>query len=218
MKNVVLSPAYLGPVQYYTKLYAAPTIYMERHEHYVKQTYRNRCLIAGPAGVQALTIPVEHCNGAHTAICDVRLSDHGDWRRLHWAALVSAYESSPYFDYFSDDFHAIYLRPFRFLVDFNEAFQELVCRLLDLRPRIITTEAYLDPLPADTLDLRTAIRPKAAAGSDPDFRPAPYYQVFAGRHGFLPNLSVADLLFNMGLESRLVLRDSIAGPAAGSQA
>ena len=217
MKNVLLSTAYLGPVQYYTKLYAAPTVYLERHDHYVKQTYRNRCLIAGPAGVQALTIPIEHATGPKTAACDVRISDHGDWRHLHWAALVSAYEGSPFFEYFADGFHALYRRRFTFLVDFNDALQELVCSWLGLFPRIVRTRQYVDDLPPATLDLRDAIRPKRPAGADPTFCPAPYWQVFAGRHGFLPNLSIVDLLFNMGLEARLVLRASIVDAEASAE-
>ena len=168
MTNVLLSTAYLGPVQYYTKLYAAPTVYLERHDHYVKQTYRNRCLIAGPAGVQTLTIPVEHATGPKTAACDVRISDHGDWRHLHWTALVSAYESSPYFEYFADDFHDLYRRRFAFLVDFNDALQELVCHLLGLRPHATPT-----PCRPPRSTCATPSAPSARPGPTPLSAPRP---------------------------------------------
>lgn len=208
MNAVLLTSAYLAPVQYYTKLYAAPRVVEERGEHYVKQTYRNRCVIAGPDGPLALSLPVEH-EGPRPATRDVRLSDHGNWRHTHWAALCSAYENSPYFPYYADDFRRIYERRFTFLVDFNAALQALVCDLLDLHPDLTVRTDYVDTAAEGLEDLRERIRPKTGFADDAHFRPAPYYQVFAARTGFLPNLSMADLLFNMGPESRLVLRRSI---------
>lgn len=216
MRPVILTSAYLAPVQYFTKLYAAPYIVEERAEHYVKQTYRNRCLIAGPSGALALTLPVEHNYSCRPATRDIRLSEHGNWRHLHRTALVSAYENSPFFEYYADDILPFYDRPFRFLVDFNEALQRIVCDLLDLHPDVRPTAAYAIPGPGED-DLRETIRPKADTGGDPGFRPAPYYQVFADRTGFLPNLSIADLLFNMGPESRIVLRRSIVDVPCAEQ-
>lgn len=208
MNPVILTSAYLAPVHYYTKLYAAPAVIEERCEHYVKQTYRNRCVIAGPDGPLALTLPIEH-GGHRPATRDIRLSDHGNWRHLHWNALCSAYEGSPFFEYYADDFRPFYERRFEFLVDFNEALSATVCSLLDLHPRITPTEAYLTEVPAGTDDFRETIRPKVPYTDDPAFHPQPYFQVFRQRTGFLPNLSIVDLLFNMGPETRLVLRDSI---------
>ncbi len=208
MNAVVLTSAYLGPVQYFTKLYAAPRVVEERADHYVKQTYRNRCLIAGPDGPLALTLPVER-SGPRTATRDVRLSDHGNWRHTHWNALESAYENSPYFPYYADDFRRIYTQRYTFLVDFNEALRELVCELLSLQPCLSISTDYVDAQAEGLDDYRETIRPKADFRLDPHFCPAPYYQVFSARTGFLPNLSIADLLFNMGPESRLVLRRSI---------
>lgn len=210
MKPVLLTSAYLAPVQYYTKLYAAPYVVEERADHYVKQTYRNRCLIAGPDGPLALTVPVERSDREKPATCDVRISDHGNWRHLHWTALVSAYEGSPYFEYYADDFRPLYEKKFSFLVDFNEALRETICQLIDLRPDIRPNGgAYVDAAACGLEDLREAIRPKTGHAADAAFRPAPYYQVFSDRTGFLPNLSMADLLFNMGPESRIVLRNSV---------
>ena len=209
MRPVLLTSAYLAPVQYFTKLYAAPYVVEERCDHYVKQTYRNRCVIAGPDGPLPLTIPIGHTDTPKPATRDIRISDHGNWRHLHWTALVSAYDNSPYFFYYADDFAALYERRYEFLVDFNEALQQLVCRLLDLRPDVRPTTAYADAGALGVEDLRETIRPKAGFANDPHFTPAPYYQVFRQRHGFLPNLSIADLLFNMGPESRLVLRQSV---------
>ena len=182
---------------------------METCEHYVKQTYRNRALIAGPNGVQALTIPVEHEYNKRPATRDIRLSDHGNWQHLHRNALQSAYEGSPFFEYYADDLLPIYDKGHQFLVDFNEDFLYTICDLLDLKPNVVKTEAYADALALGADDFRETIRPKNSHSIDKTFRSVEYYQVFRHKHGFLENLSIIDLLFNMGPESRLVLRDSI---------
>ena len=136
---------------------------------------------------------------------DIRISDHGNWRHLHWNALVSAYNMSPFFEYYEEDFAPFYEKKYEFLFDYNEELRQLICRLLDLHPNVIYTEEYQSEVPND---FREIIRPKHE-GEDPSFSPKPYYQVFQGKHGFLPNMSIVDLLFNMGPEGLLVLRDSI---------
>lgn len=209
MNSVLLTSAYLPPIQYFSKIYGAPCIYMEICEHYVKQTYRNRALIAGPNGVQALTIPVEHEYNKRPDTRDIRLSDHGNWQHLHRNALQSAYEGSPFFEYYADDLLPIYDKGHQFLVDFNEDFLYTICDLLDLTPNVVKTEAYADALALGADDFRETIRPKNSHFIDKTFRSVEYYQVFRHKHGFLENLSIIDLLFNMGPESRLVLRDSI---------
>lgn len=203
---ILLSSAYLAPVQYYAHLYAADAVVEDRYEHYTKQTYRNRAYIATPDGPQPLTIPVVRSGATHTATRDIRISDHGNWRHLHWNALVSAYENSPYFEYYADDFRPLYEKPFDFLVDFNEALEHTILDLLSLDKPITLSDSYVAEPGADVLDLRTVISPKVPEGADPLFQAHPYYQVFAERTGFLPNLSMVDLLFNHGNESRLLLR------------
>ena len=210
MNPVILTSAYLAPVQYYTKLYAAPQVIEERFDHYVKQTYRNRCVIAGPNGPLALTLPIAHTEVLKPTTRDIRLSDHGNWRHLHWNALQSAYDKSPYFEYYADDFRPFYEKRYDYLVDFNEGLRATVCELLGLQPQIEVTTAYEEHPGYD--DFRELIRPKVDFATDKTFRALPYYQVFSQKTGFLPNLSILDLLFNMGPESRLVLRDAIVEP------
>lgn len=228
---MILSSAYLAPVQYYTKLYdgahaqqadpqSAHRIIEERADHYVKQTYRNRCIIAGDDGPIALTIPVSAPDVlpdgtrpvgiSKTPMHSVLISDHGDWRHQHFQAIVSAYRSSPFFEYYADDFSRVFHTPYERLVDFNEALRNFILDALDLHPLIeVNDGAYLPPSPDD---YRETIRPKLPYTTDATFAPVKYWQVFASRHGFQPNLSIIDLLFNAGPESRLVLRDSLRRP------
>lgn len=206
----LLSTGYLPPVHYFTKLFAYPQVMIEQMDHYVKQTYRNRCVIAAPDGPLALTIPTVKPDTEKCPLRDIRISDHGNWRHLHWNALCSAYNHTPYFEYYRDDFAPFYeQKPFTFLVDYNEALIALVCSLIDLTPQLSRTTTYLPPSPTGIDDFRELIHPKRPATEvDSTFHPVPYYQVFQERLGFLPNLSIVDLLFNMGPESLLVLQQS----------
>ena len=200
----LLSTTYFGPVQWYQKLHTGHTVYIEACETNAKQTFRNRCVIATANGTQVLTVPVERPADIELNRCpirDLRISDHGRWRQLHWNALQSAYSESPFFEYYADDLRPFFERRYDYLFDYNMAIIETMCELLDVRPDIRLTcdyvpSAFLHP---GTIDYREAITPKHPA-DDPDFTPRPYYQVFASRTGFIPNISILDLLFNMGPE------------------
>ena len=206
-----LSSAYLAPVQYYAHLVACRRAVVEQYDHYVKQTYRNRCTIAAPDGPLSLTVPIVKPDTPKCLMRDIRISDHGNWRHLHWNALESAYNHTPFFEYYRDDFRPFYEQRYEFLMDFNEALCHLVCSLIDIEPDLSRSTSYCADLPSgETEDCRECIHPKKDfRTADPAFRPQPYYQVFQERLGFLPNLSIVDLLFNMGPESLLVLRDSL---------
>lgn len=199
--RVLLSTTYFGPIQWYQKLYRAEHVEIEQWESFQKQTYRNRCLIATANGVLALTVPVEH--GDSPLIKDIRLSDHGNWRHLHWNALQSAYGESPFFEYYQDDIRPFFERQWTFLLDFNEEIRRKMCELIDIQPNVSYTEGFI-PEESPLTSYRTAISPKHPQ-DDPDFLPKRYYQVYEQKHGFLPNLSILDLLFNMGPESIFLL-------------
>ena len=200
MKQLLLSTTYFGPIQWYQKLYRAESVQIERWESFQKQTYRNRCIIATTNGPQALTVPIER-QFTINSIKDIRISDHGNWRHLHWNALQSAYGESPFFDYYQDDIRPFFEQRWDYLLDFNEAIREKMCELLDIQPKVDYSKKFtVYSLSSCVPDYRMVIRPKNPE-PDPDFTPKRYYQVYEQKHGFLPNLSILDLLFNMGPES-----------------
>ena len=188
-----LHTTFFGPVQWYQQLYRSEGVYINANEPYQKQTVRNHCLIAAPNGVQKLTVPIEHPSPTHhpSPISQIRISSHGNWQRQHWHALQTAYGDSPFFIYYEDD-----IRPFfyedrwEYLFDYNMDIMKKMCELLDIQPNFVET-------PPSPITQNPSLIPHHPT--------KPYYQVFRERHGFLPNLSILDLLFNMGNEAILFL-------------
>ncbi len=203
-ETVILPIAYLAPISYYCRLLAYQKVQLEQWEHYIKQTYRNRCIIASESGPLSLSIPVEKANPM-LPIKDIRISDHGNWRHLHWQALVTAYENTPYFEFYADDFKPLYEKKYNFLIDYNESLRILVCDLLNITPHISMTKSY-EPKPEGE-DCRLLFSPKSKL-EDNLFIQSSYYQVFSSKNGFLSNMSIVDLLFNMGPESIFILKKS----------
>ncbi len=157
MSDIYLSTAYLAPVEYYVALANAESIVIEQHEHYVKQSYRNRCCIATPNGVMDLGIPV--LKTGKELIRDVRISEHTDWQTNHWRSIESAYNSSPFFEYYKDDLLPFYERKWNFLFDFNFQIQTKILELLDLECNIKLSEKF--ELKIETgFDFRNSIHPK----------------------------------------------------------
>jgi len=202
LSTVYLSTAYLAPVEYYMQMQAFPKIVIEKHCNYVKQTYRNRCVIATANGTQTLSIPVERPGTIKCCTKDIRISEHGNWRHLHWTAIQSAYHSTPFFEYYAGDFIGFYEQQYDFLFDFNESLRETVIKLLDIEPEIVYSTEYKTDFLPNEIDYREAIHPKKPSVENV-FKP--YYQVFESKFGFQPKLSIIDLLFNMGPESVLLL-------------
>ena len=172
--TVYLSSAYLAPVEYYTKLLAYDRVCIEQHDHYIKQTYRNRCTIAAPDGELALSIPTVKPASLKCPMCDIRISDHGNWRHLHWNALSSAYNHTPFFEYYKDDFQPFYEKKYEFLADFNEELCHLVCSLIDIQPVMERTSEYKTGFAPGEADFRERIHPKKDFRiADPEFIPHP---------------------------------------------
>ncbi len=204
--QLLTHPLYLAPLPLYIQLYRAESLLIDADTPFVKQTFRNRAIIATENGTQTLTIPVVH--QGRQAMRDVRISEHGNWRHLHWNALVSAYRKSPFFEYYADDFEKFYRQKDGFLLDFNLQLHSLICELLGLERNIkILDESSRETAEKHFLDIRAIAEPNNLSTSQ-NSSTEPYYQVFAARNGFIPNLSIVDLLFNMGPEGLIILRDN----------
>lgn len=180
-------------------------------EHYVKRSYRNKCSILSANGVMALTVPLSRASSddadlTHAAMKDLKVSYDDNWRHVHWQSLVSAYNMSPFFEYYEDDIKPLFERKFDYLVDLNAEAMDIVNRLLMMDDVTINVSETYIPAQTVELDLRNQITPKTHLD---DFCQKEYYQVFSEKYGFQPNLSILDLLFNLGPESRVVLRDSL---------
>jgi len=198
---------YLGPLQLYSRYYTSQAVIIEQHDSYQKQTYRNRCDIYGANGRLSLVIPVKHEKGIRLMTKDVRIDYDTDWRRLHWKGIESAYRSSPYFEYYCDFFEPYYRKKFVFLIDLCLRLNDEVLKILHIPGKPELTNEFIFPgRRPDIIYLRTIISPKLDIGSDKEFKAIEYSQVFRNVHGFIPNLSILDLIFNMGPECGTVLR------------
>lgn len=197
--RILLSSAYLGPVSYYKTLTNAAEVVVEQCDHYHKQTYRNRCRIMTGNGVMELSVPVIKGDGK-VAVRDLKIAYVENWQQVHWRAISSAYNSSPFFEYYRDDFESFYTKKTEYLIDFNMGLMEVVNGLVGIKTPISLTEEYISE-PFNSKDCRESFSPKK-----PNSQAFPYYQVFDQKYGFVPDLSILDLLFNMGPESLLVLK------------
>lgn len=187
-----LSTAYFAPIEWYAAFLADESPVIDIHEHYRKQTWRNRCRIVGPNGVQDLIVPV-HLDGNHTPVKNVRIDYSDRWQQRHWGAIRSAYGQSPFFEHFAPSFEVFFqTQEYTTLVELNTAILETILRLLRVKKNWNYSEEFL---PYAERDLRLILSPKHASRIA---QPPSYVQVFAERHGFLPNLSILDLLFCEG--------------------
>lgn len=202
MESQLLLPAfYLPPISYFHIIQQSDRpLLLERFEHYPKQTYRTRTKIASANGILDLTIPITHGRKEHVPMKDVRINYDFNWQRLHWLSLQTAYRSSPYFEYYEADFVRFYEQKHDFLFDFNVEQLQLLLKCMKINRVITFTEAYTGRM--KPMDYREAIHPKKPSLLE---HPKPYYQVFEDKLGFLPDLSVVDLLFNQGPQSKSYL-------------
>jgi len=207
---ILLETQYLPSVQYLSKFLKHPQVWIEGHEHYTKGSYRNRCYIAAANGPLLLSIPLQGGKNQQQDIRAVQISYETNWASEHWTSIKSAYGSSPYFEHYGPELERFYKKKQARLFDFNTALLKWILKKLKLEVAINVTTAYEHRLNSDTEDWRNAISPKAQKRrDDPCFEAKYYPQVFESKHGFLPNLSILDLLFCAGPQAVLLLEESI---------
>jgi hypothetical protein len=196
-KGAILPLFYLPPTQYFSRLIQwKENILLESFEHFPKQTYRNRTVIQSPNGKLNLIVPVIKGSNVHTPIKDVKISYDFNWQRIHWMSLQTSYRSSSYFEFYEADFAVFYEKKWDFLFDYNEEMLRLLLKLLKLNFNYKYTLSYENDY-TDLEDLRNSIHTK----NNSTYPAKKYYQVFEDRNGFLPNLSIVDLLFSQGPQS-----------------
>lgn len=194
MREILLHPAYFGSIAQFSVLAKADRVFFENEDNYQKQTYRNRQYIYGANGKLLLNIPVKHTHKkGHQKYKDVKIDNVFRWQTTHWKSLQTAYRTSPFFEFYEDDFAPLYKKPTTFLMDFNYRCMEKVWEILELEVDYVKTEKYSTRW-ENLIDLRHLVDAKA---KNPEGQ-NPYPQVFQDKHGFLKNLSVLDLLFNEG--------------------
>ncbi len=198
MQNSIIFPLfYMGPISYFSALKSFDSaVVLERYEHFPKQTFRNRCTIASPNGRLDLIVPVVKGSKSVLPYKDVRISKEWNWQRLHWLSLQNCYRSSAYFEYYEDELRVFYQHRFDFLFDFNLQLQEWIGGKLKLNTEILLSDGYY-PNQYQS-DFRDSFTKKII----PETETKPYFQVFDDKTGYLKNLSIIDLLFNQGPQSK----------------
>ena len=198
--QIILSTAYLPPIEYLAYISDAMEIFIEKEENYHKQTYRNRCYILSINGPQCLSVPVYSGSLHKTIVKDIRIDYSKRWQQVHLRAIRSSYGSSPFFQYYFEDFESIIKGNYEFLLDLNMNLLELVLKILRLKKKILYTENFIPEL-NDIMDHRYSITPKMYSG----YISKEYLQVFREDTGYVPELSIIDLIFNTGPDSEKYL-------------
>ena len=200
---MLIHPAYFGPIIQYVGIVNAKKLTFEIEDNFQKQTYRNRCFIYGPNGKQLLTVPIVHSKrDTKQKTQDVRIDNSVPWQKLHSRALYTSYRSSPFFEFYIDDLLILFEKKYKFLMDLNLTINSVLFDCMEYKRAIQESKTY-ELKPAIKYDYRGLINAK----SKEVYPLKKYIQVFDYKQGFIPNLSILDLLFNEGPNTLLYLED-----------
>lgn len=205
MSLLLLPVFYFPPVAWFAQLWPAAEVTLEACEHYQKGGLRNRCYLAGPNGVQRLSIPLETGKHQQKPVRDVRIAYDEPWQRQHWRTIRTAYGNAPFYEHYADELAPLFEKRFEFLFDLNLEILHFLWRKFGWPGRVHLSAAYMVPGPTPAAnDFRQAFSGDVVV-LPPWFRVVPYPQVFTERHGFLSNLSALDLLFCGGNKAGALL-------------
>ncbi len=193
MKSILVHPTYFPSIVQMVAIVQASNVIFEIADNYQKQTYRNRAYIAHSNGKLLLNIPIKHNKtGVRLKTNDVLVENSLRWQSRHWKSLQYAYRTSPFFEYYEEEFQPLFTMPVRSLIEFNMNTLKVLCECMGVTLNITKTK-YYEPDPS-VFDLRFLV----VAKTERIYPLIPYTQVLESKHGFLSNLSVLDLLFNEG--------------------
>ncbi len=204
----MLPTAYLPPLEYMLYLTQTENATIELHETYPKQTWRNRCTIMTANGPLNLVVPVSRPHGNRSMTGEVLLSSHESWHNTHWRAISGAYSKAPYFLYYGDLVGSFFIKkPTGSLCGFNLRMLSAILKELDIQVAISHTRSFEKTVQVP--DLRGEMTPKLHLRKrQPVTNWQEYYQVFSDKHGFIPNLSIIDLLFHLGPDTKPYLEEA----------
>lgn len=188
----LFQPTYFSPIAQYVGIVKADKIVFENEDNFQKQTYRNRCYMYTSYGKHVLTVPIQHNKTRKLKTKDVKVDYKDNWQQLHLRSLKTAYNASPFFEFYIDDLLPIFEKQTTFLTDLNLKCHNFIMDALQIEIPVIKTKEY--QIETDCLDLRKLAIAKGA----PNFKLQKYYQIFNENHGFISNLSILDLLFMEG--------------------
>jgi len=205
VKSVLAETQYLPSIAYFSALSKFDILIVERYEHYIKQSYRNRCYINTTHGVEMLTVPLTGKHGK-VLITEIKIDYTQRWLTNQWRAIQSAYGNAPFFEFYAEDLHKILFGKHDFLYDLNLDLLSLCLKWLKSPIIIQESLSYTTSPVADVYDLRNEINAKNIVGSNKYYKSVPYNQVFGNK--FVNNLSVIDLIFCAGPQARQIVHDS----------
>lgn len=191
--NIVLHPSYFPNVAQMAAIAQADTVYFETDDNFAKQTYRTRSYVYAANGKLLLNIPVVYTQKNRQKYRDVKVAHNTNWQTIHWKSLLSAYKTSPFFEYYEDELQPLFEMKVDYILDFNLKCFEVISDCIQLEKNIEYTKTYQHEI-TNATDLRFLINAK----SENEFKNEAYTQVFENKHGFLNNLSILDVLFNEG--------------------
>ncbi|MFI5220158.1 MAG: WbqC family protein [Bacteroidia bacterium] len=198
MTKAIFSTSYLPSIEYIQTLWKFSSVKIEQYENFPKQTARNRCHILSANGIQTITIPVLHEHKVKVLIRDLKISYHEPWQRVHWQALCSAYNKSPFYEFYRDDFEKIIFSNKTFLLDLNTELLQLILRILKVNAEIGKTGTYEEGYPENDFRFLSNGKSNSINNQQSTINNQQYLQVFSYKFGFVPNLSIVDLIFNTG--------------------
>lgn len=192
-------------VYYYSTLVDYKILKFEQYEYLQKGSYANRYMVAGANGPILLSVPLLHAGGQKRILRDVKICNRENWQRIHWRTLTSAYRRSPWFEFYGHSLQPMYERRFSYLLDWNLQAFELINRWLGINWNFSFCDGYETSYPGDITDARHWFVPKVPQSGIANH----YRQVFEERTGFLPGLSMLDLIFCEGKKAASFLKPAL---------